>query len=83
MVDFRDRRDLKRWLDAIEPVERRRDVAVALAARAALRVAPLLGQELTRRGRKRDEILSALVLPCLRATVVPWVAAKYPSHGAE
>ena len=36
----------KRWLDAIEPAERRREVAIALAARAALRVLPLFGREL-------------------------------------
>ncbi|MGO9771291.1 MAG: hypothetical protein ACLPSW_17410 [Roseiarcus sp.] len=83
MVDFRDREEVKRWLDAIEPAERRRDVAVALAARAALRVLPLLGRELTEGKRKRGDILSYLVLPCLRATALPWTASKYPAHANE
>jgi hypothetical protein len=83
MVDFSERGEVERWLDAIKPAQRRREVAVALAARAALRVLPLLGRELARDGRKRDEILSALVLPCLRATALPWVAGKYPTQGSD
>jgi hypothetical protein len=83
MVDFSNRKEVERWLEQNKPARRRREVAVALAARAALRVAPLLGQELTRGGRQRGEILSSLVLPCLRAAAAPWVAAKYPTHGAE
>ena len=35
MIDFSDQEEIKRWLDAIEPAGRRREVAVALAARAA------------------------------------------------
>ncbi|MGD0184187.1 MAG: hypothetical protein ABSC25_02945 [Roseiarcus sp.] len=83
MVDFSNRDDIKRWLDAIEPPERRREVAVAMAARAALRVVPLLGRELTRSRLTRGEVLSAIVLPCLRAAAAPWVASKYPSYGGE
>ena len=59
MVDFSDREEVKRWLDAIEPAPRRREVAIALAARAALRVVPLLGRELRFRLLRSDEILSA------------------------
>ena len=83
MVDFSDREEVKRWLDEIVPAQRRREVAVALAARAALRVLPLLGRELTHRARQRDEILSAVALPCLRATALSWAAGKYPTHGPE
>ena len=39
MAEFSNRDEVKRWLDAIEPAERRREIAVALAARAALRFA--------------------------------------------
>jgi hypothetical protein len=83
MADFRDREEVKRWLDGIKPAQRRREVATALAARAALRVLPLLGRELRRGMRERDEILSSLVLPCLRAKALPWVAGKYPTNDNE
>ncbi len=83
MVDFSKRDEVKRWLDKIKPARRRREVAVALAARAALRVLPLVGRELARDKRNRDGILSTLVLPCLRAVASSWVEAKYPTHRAE
>ncbi len=83
MIDFSDREDVQRWLDTIEPAKRRREVAVALAARAALRVTPLLGRELTRGKRSRATVLSDFVLPSLRATALAWAAAKYPAHGSE
>jgi hypothetical protein len=81
MVDFAKADDVKRWLDAIEPAERRREVAIALAARAALRVTPLLGRELRLGKRTHDEILLTFILPPLRATALSWVAAKYPARG--
>jgi hypothetical protein len=81
MVDFAKADDVKRWLDAIEPAERRREVAMALAARAALRGLPQLV-----RGwlspKERAEILDSLVLPCLRAAAISWVAAKYRAQSA-
>ena len=80
MVDFSDREEVRRWLDAIKPEKRRCEVAVALAARAALRVAPQLGQEQPRGKRKRERILSTLVLPCLRAGALAWVSSRYPTH---
>ena len=83
MVDFSDREEVKRWLDAIEPAPRRREVAIALAARAALRVVPLLGRELRFRLLRPDEILSARMLPCLRATETAWAGAKYSIHSDE
>jgi hypothetical protein len=81
VVDFSRPDEVKRWLDAIEPPERRREVAITLAARAALRVTPLLGRELRRGRRPHDEILSTFILQPLRATALSWVAAKYPARG--
>lgn len=81
-ADFSDRMDVKRWLDRIKPARRRREVAVAMAARAALRVAPLLVKELPR-GRRRGEILSTIVLPSLRANALSWAAGKYPTRDDE
>jgi hypothetical protein len=82
MVDFSDRGDVERWLDAIEPAKRRCEVAVGVAARAALRVTLLLARELTR-GSSRATILSDLVLPSFRATGTVWAAAKYPGRRTE
>jgi hypothetical protein len=80
MVDFSKRDEVKRWLDAIEPAERRREVAVAMAARAALRGVPLLAGALNSGGEKHDEILSTCVAPILRAAAAPWVATEYPNQ---
>jgi hypothetical protein len=69
MVVFSGRGDIGRWLRTIQPAKRRREVAVALAARAALRVTPLLARK--------------LLLPSLRATASAWAAAKYPAQHSE
>jgi hypothetical protein len=83
MVDFSDRENIKRWLDAIKPAKRRREIAVALAARASLRMTPLLGRALTQAERSQATVLSDFVLSPLRATALSWAAAKYPAHGGE
>ena len=89
MVVFSDREEVKHWLERIEPPERRCEVAVALVARTALRVAPLLGSRLelggilARRKDARARILSDLVLPSLRATQLSWASAKYPARANE
>jgi hypothetical protein len=79
MVDFSDGEASERWFAGIEPVKRQHEVAVALAARAALRVAPLLSAELSRR-RPRAATLTNLVLPSLRAAASAWAVARYPVH---
>ena len=83
MVDFSDREEIRRWLNRIRPAARRREVATALAARAALRVMPLLGGELRQGKSPRVTNLSDFVLPSLRAAALPWAAARYPAHGSE
>ena len=85
MVDFSEYEEVKAWLESIEPAERRREAAVALAARAALRVAPLLRGELNqgKSGHTQAAPLSDIVLPCLRATALAWAAARYPAQGKE
>jgi hypothetical protein len=82
MVDFSDREDIRRWLDAINPAKRRREVAVAMAARASLRVTPRLRLSLEE-SRSRATVLSDWMLPSLRATALAWAAAKYPARGSE
>ena len=61
-----------------------REVSVALAARAALRVLPTVQRvkRLKRRGFKRD-FFASIVLPVFRATGVAWAAAKYPPQATE
>jgi hypothetical protein len=83
MVDFSNREDIKRWLDGIEPAKRRREVAVAVAARAALRVVPLVDRVASARERQFATILSDFVLPSLRAIAVAWAAGQFASRGEE
>jgi hypothetical protein len=71
LADFKNERDFKAWLR-----DKPREVAVAFAARAALRVLPL-AQEAKREG------YGELVLPVFRATGVAWAAAKYPAHATR
>jgi len=80
MADSSKSNETKRWLNAIESKARQRDVAVAMAARAALRVLPLLEVELRQQNRDRDETLALIVLPVWRAAALPWFAAKYPTR---
>jgi hypothetical protein len=83
MVDFANSDHIKRWLEPIKPAKRRREVALAMAARSALRVTPLVGGELTQGKRSALTVLSDFVLPSLRATALAWVVAKYPRRAAE
>ena len=72
MVDFGNTADVQRWLQA-QPHE----VAVVMAARAALRVLPIgpEGGHYTARSR------ASVVLLCFRAAATAWVAGKFPTHG--
>lgn len=78
VVDFANHDEVKRWLNAIKPIEQQREVAVAMAARAALRVLPLLARELRRGARAEGDIQAHLILSCLRAAALSWTAGRYP-----
>ena len=82
MVDFSDRVEIKRWLDGIDPPERRHELAIAMAARAALRAAPLLNVEL-RKPSRSGATLPDFLMPYLRAVALAWAAARYPVHRNE
>ena len=74
MVDFSDEDEARRWFQA-QP----RQVAVAMAARVALRALPMLvegGLSGTETARYR----SGAVLPCFHAAITSWLAAKFPAH---
>ena len=67
MVDFSDKQDVEQWLMQIVPTAKRRKVAIAMAARAALRVLPLVASVSNRESSDR---LETILLPVLRATSV-------------
>jgi hypothetical protein len=77
-INFSNRDEVRRWLS-----NKPREVAVVFAARAALRVAPLLGRALGPRGGGAAKVGRDIVLPAFRAMAVPWVAGQYLIHGAE
>lgn len=67
---------MEAWLQR-QPVE----VAVAFAARAALRVLPLLQN--AQSGSFRRDYFEEIVLPVFLATDVAWSTAKYPAKATE
>src|SRR5258706_41450 len=73
MVDFSNREHVRRWL-----ADKPRDVATVVAARAALRVVPLLVTGIATPGFKKT-----LILPVFRATAVSWVAGRDPTLIAQ
>jgi hypothetical protein len=75
MIRVRNHDEGRIWLET-QPHE----VSLAIAARAALRVLPLVEYALLRRA---ERFRSNVVLPCFRATVIPWVGAKYPTRDAQ
>jgi len=73
LADINNREQLEAWLQT-QPHE----VSVALAARAALRVLPLVQEALS--GGYKD---IRIVLPVFRALAFSWVAAKYPAGASR
>ena len=69
MTDLRDHNELKRLLDA-QP----RHLRIALAARAALRVLPVIGLAIPR-SDKIDERLEAEFLSVFRGIATAWIAS--------
>jgi hypothetical protein len=65
-TDWSDSESVQRWLE-----QQPRGASATMAARAALRVLPLLA-------RDADEDLPAIALPIFRASAVSWAAARYP-----
>ncbi len=75
MVEIRDRKKLKRWLD-----DRPREDGTLIAARATLRVLPAVWPYIER-DRKRHR--AALLLPMFRAISVARVAGTWPTRATE
>jgi len=75
---FRSIEDVAGWL-AGQP----RDVAVVFAARAALRIIPVLASQFGLHGRQVNKAQSATVLRVFRCVAAAWAAAAYPGRSAE
>ncbi len=69
LAEFKNRSQLEAWLGTRPP-----EAAVLLAARAALRVSPVV------QTAKHAGFTDILVLPAFRAMAFSWAAAKYPVH---
>jgi hypothetical protein len=80
MVDFSKKVDVERWLAG-----KSHDDAVVFAARAALRVAPLLvtALGLGPRGGGPSRVSENLILPAFRALAAAWVVGQYPDRYAD
>jgi hypothetical protein len=75
-IELRSRQDVERFL-AHKP----REWAEILAARAALRVVPLLAPIFSGALRSRKSKPEDIILTLVRGAALPWLAALVPSHG--
>lgn|GEM_PF-2205245 len=72
MTDFTKQEDVRRWLEG-----KPREAAVALAVRAALRVLPMVGLQLEKRGPGILPVADALfVQSTFQALAVAWIASS-------
>ena len=71
MTDFTNRNEATRWLET-----KPREIGIVFAARAALRVAPMLVLPFTVR-KEVARIEREIVLPTIRAMAASWVSARY------
>jgi hypothetical protein len=76
LAEIKNSKQLEAWL-----LKQPREVSVAFAARAALRVLPVIW---TAHGEDfKGGFFADMVLPVFRATGVAWAAAKYPAQAMQ
>jgi hypothetical protein len=82
-LNFSTRKELQDWLESLPP-EQGRWVAVAIAARTALRVVPLVATDVPR-GNDEDSKLrfQNLAFAVFFANAVAWAVAQYPTQRNE
>ena len=73
LTGINNSKELEAWLR-----KQPREVAVAFAARAALRVLPLLQM-----AKPDERYMRDIILPSFLATAVSWAAARYPARETE
>ncbi len=73
VVEFRNRKDIQDWL-----MDKPREVSVAIAARAALRVLPLMNG-----ARREENFESAILLPVFHGAAIPAFAGTWPKAGMD
>jgi hypothetical protein len=78
VVEFSKREELERWLEG-----KPREWAVVIAARAALRVVPLLATVFGPRGGELEKAGRDIILPVFRGVAASWVAGTWPSYGTD
>lgn len=74
-MEISTRRDVERWL-----ADRSAEVGISIAARASLRVIPILAAAIRPRVGLVSAVATDIVLPTLRANAVSWAAATTPVH---
>lgn len=78
-LKFENHEELEAWLR-----EQKREVAIIIAARAALRVLPLVVEAAPKRANaKQTQTFLQLTASTLRATALARVAAKYPTRADQ
>jgi hypothetical protein len=77
-LDFSKMEDVERWL-----ADKPRDVAVVFAARAALRVIPVLASTFGLHGRELNNVQRGTVLRVFRCAAAAWAVAAFPGRVSE
>jgi hypothetical protein len=81
VLKISSREELQSWLESLPP-EQGRWVAVAIAARAALRVVPLVARDVPRERNTDNRSFLKLTFAVLFADAVWRVAGKYPTRAS-
>ena len=76
--EFKSSKDIARWLRG-----KPREYALVIAARAAIRVTPMLIASLGPRGGGVEKVGREIILPVFRGMASSWFASAWPKHSAR